>query len=92
MTNTNIKNDAVIVYPNPVENHQLNLSIASQNISHYKLSLVNESGMVVVHREINNYLPGELYQLTIPDGITKGFYILKVESNDFLKSVNIVIK
>lgn len=89
--NTNIIKNVVSVYPNPVENHVIFFSINNSTLSCYRLSLLNESGMVIMNKEIN-YQPGQIYQLSIPDGVSSGLYILKVESVNFLKSINLIIK
>jgi len=90
--NSNVYKETVIVSPNPVENHLLNLSISGNHDALIKVSLISEYGVIVFSKEISNWISDKTYQIAIPERITKGFYVLKLEGNDFRKSINLIIK
>ena len=90
--NRTLNNETVVVSPNPVENHLLNLSISGNHDALIKVSLISESGVIVFSKEISNWISDKTYQIAIPERITKGFYVLKLEGNDFRKSINLIIK
>jgi hypothetical protein len=71
---------SISVFPNPVTNGQFKLSFNDQPAGKYSIQLMDVAGKIISRREvtINNKLQVEEFRL--PEVLTAGSYLVKVES------------
>ena len=68
----------VLVYPNPVNDHSLNLEITLENKSYLTISLLNPSGIIINQESIKGETGKNVMKLNIPNA-APGLYLLKVQ-------------
>src|SRR6185369_6802653 len=78
VTQPEVANNNISVYPNPVTNGFFKVAFNDQPLGKYQLQLFDVSGKMISSKEIvlNNKMQVEEYRL--PSFITKGSYVLKV--------------
>lgn len=90
---TNIKNggvcDEVSAYPNPFV-ESLNVKVTKRG--NYKLRLLNQSGQLVVEKDLIIDSDSEIVNVQLNSNLTKGIYMLQVMKNNQVYSVLKLIK
>ncbi|MFT5568065.1 MAG: hypothetical protein ACI9RP_000092 [Cyclobacteriaceae bacterium] len=82
--------DGVTVYPNPVSDGSLSLSVSNQSIKKFKLSLIDLNGKVIITEDFDNSGTLSLVELDLLD-LSNGIYILKMTTSESSKSLKIVV-
>jgi len=81
--------DNVNVYPNPAKNI-INISLSENNFNNAKISLSNISGQEMIARNDINLNSNEVFQLNC-SSLTKGIYIVKIQSDNQFYNQKITI-
>lgn len=83
---SDIEENEVLVYPNPVINSQLTINLNNSFTEKISLSLYNMAGQKVYSEDVR-YAPS--VSISLPQYLTKGLYFLKVknEMNTVIKSI-----
>lgn len=66
------------VYPNPVKNHVINLSLNNIEKGSYVISLINNTGLQVTNKTIIHNGENSTQSIYIPGNLAKGIYLLKL--------------
>ena len=75
-------------FPNPAENY-LQINLGNLNTSKYAISMIDLSGKTILHKDFIN---PKLTELLDVSQLTKGIYLVKLESNEGDVSRKIVIQ
>jgi hypothetical protein len=81
----------VSVYPNPVINNILNISIKNVSIGKFNLELKDFKGSTIVAKSLNSGFTNTAFSLDLPKGISKGVYILNAYNNNGLRHTQKII-
>lgn len=88
--NNTIKAGRINIYPNPVANKSLNISMKNVSFGKYQLIITNETGQNVF--SIQLYYAGENQKtITLPKEIVEGVYYIKMENADYRWNKKVII-
>ena len=82
----------VVVSPNPVENHVLNLQLANFAPGNYTLSLYNAGGQVVFSKTMRNEGSSSSESVLLPSIVSPGVYTLQLSNGIIREKKMISIK
>jgi hypothetical protein len=90
---TNDKNIAIIdVYPNPVINKELNISLSNLQIGSYFLTITNAIGQMVLSKLVAIRNANEINKIAIENNFIAGTYFIKITGNNTDLTKQIIIK
>ncbi len=90
---TNTKEAVISVYPNPAENHIVQLHFLNQPAGTYRVELINSLGQSVYGGNIEVYNAATSKSIKISNGISAGIYQLNIyDSNGKKTIIQVVIK
>lgn len=74
---TNRKEQSLTIYPNPIENHQLQIQANNMEAGNYQLSVVNVKGEIVYQDAMPLAPSKTTHQIALPKSLATGMYHLR---------------
>ncbi len=89
----NTSKPEIVVYPNPVVDRRINLNFINQPKGYYALRLIDNSGRVLIKKEINLSESNVLQTIKAGKNIVGGSYHLDVTGPDkSVKSISVLLQ
>jgi len=75
--NTKAKDQSITIFPNPVENHQLQIKATNMEAGSFQVSVVNMMGEVVYQTVLATTSMNTTHQILLPKSLAAGMYNLR---------------
>jgi len=85
-----IEAGALSLYPNPAI-HNINVSVSLKSSSHVSVNIYNTMGQVMMAEDLGTLETGNSNHVINIDGLASGNYIVKVTSERFVKTEQLVV-